>query len=172
LAYERLASTIDRWIQAEPRGLEMTSRRRQGAVLLAGAAVTYVLLGPAGLGFHWTPLVIGLAYLAAALAGGRRGSYWSTAVVLSVFGLGPVAIFALEVDVTQAAAYTVCLGLAVLLAAQLAERGWAISATAVGAVILALGVVYALQPEVELVEEPAVYAVALAVVGALRLARA
>ena len=89
-----------------------------------------------------------------------------------MFGLGPVAIFALEVDVTQAAAYTVCLGLAVLLAAQLAERGRAMSATAVGAVILALGVVYALQPEVELVEEPAVYAVALAVVGALRLARA
>ncbi len=148
----------------------MTPRRRQGAVLLAGAAVLYVLLGPAEIGFHWTPEVLGMVYLAAALVGGRHGSYWPTAVVLTVFGLGPVAIFALRIDATQAATYTVCLGLAVLVTAQLAERGWAITATAVGAVILALGVVYALQPHVDLVEEPAVYAVALAVVGAARLA--
>lgn len=121
-------------------------------------------------GFHWTPFLLGLVYVAAATPGGPAGSYWPTAIVLTGFGVGPLAIFELEVDVTQAAAYVVCLGLAVLVAAALAGRGWAVSATGVGAAILALGVVYALQPRVALVEEPAAYAVALAAAGCLRLA--
>jgi hypothetical protein len=32
--------------------------------------------------FYWTPLILGITYLAAAAAGGRRGSYWATACVL------------------------------------------------------------------------------------------
>lgn len=149
----------------------MSRRRLQGLVLLAGAAATWLLLDTAGIGFHWTPLVLGVAYLVAAGLGGRRGSYWSTAVVLTVFGLGPVARFEYEVDLSVASIYVVVLGLAVLLAAQLAERGWAITQTAVGATILALGVLFALQTELDVITEPGLYAGFLAAVGLLRLAR-
>ena len=144
-------------------------RRLQGAVLLAGAVVFYVLLDRRGIGFHWTPLVLGLVYLVAAALGGPRGSYWSTAVVLVLFGLGPVAVYEYELDVTAAAAYVVCLGLVVLVAAQLEERGVAITPTALGATILVLGVVYALQARVDAVEDPLAYAIALAAIGAARL---
>lgn len=148
----------------------MSDRRRlQGAVLLLGALVFYVLLERRGIGFHWTPLVLGCVYLVAAALGGPRGSYWSTAVVLVLFGLGPVAVYEYDLDVTAPAAYVVCLGLAVLLAAQLEQRGVAVTPTAVGGTILALGVVYALQSRVDAVENPLTYAVALAAVGTARV---
>ena len=148
----------------------MTARRLQGAVLLAGAVVTYLLLDRAAIGFHWTPFVLGVVYLLAALVGGPGGSYWSTAVVLTIFGLAPVARFEEAIDLSAASLYVIALGAAVLLAAQMAERGFAITATAVGATILALGVVFAAQEDVDLVTEPLTYAAFLAVVGIVRLA--
>ena len=36
--------------------------------------------------FYWTPLGIGLVYLAASIAGGRNGGYWSGALVLCGWG--------------------------------------------------------------------------------------
>ena len=147
----------------------MNARRLQGAVLLAGAVVTFLLLDTAQIGFHWTPLIVGAVYLVAALVGGPRGSYWSTAVVLVVFGLGPVARFEYEVDLSVASIYVVALGVAVLLAAQMAERAFAITMTAVGATILALGVVFALQPELDVITEPLLYAGFLAAVGLVRV---
>lgn len=147
----------------------MDTRRLQGAVLLAGAVVFYVLLERADIGFHWTPLVLGLVYLVAALLGGPGGSYWSTAIVLTVFGLGPVARFEYDADFSVASIYVVALGLAVLLAAQLAERGFAITQTAVGATIVALGVVFAFQGKLDVVSEPLLYAGFLAAVGTARL---
>lgn len=147
----------------------MDARRLQGAVLLAGAVVAFLLLDRAAIGFHWTPLVLGAVYLVAALLGGPRGSYWSTAVVLVVFGLGPVARFEYEVDLAVAALYVAALGVAVLLAAQMAGRGFAITMTAVGATIIALGVLLALQPELELITEPLLYAGFLAAVGLVRV---
>ncbi len=148
-----------------------STRRRQGAVLLGGAAVFYALLGIADVGFHWTPLVLGVVYLSAAAVGGPDGSYWSTAVVLSVFGLGPVARFAWNVDASAASLYVIALGLAVLIAAQLAERQVAITTTAVGVTMLALGVVFALQTHLGIIEEPGLYTGLLVLVGAARVAR-
>lgn len=150
----------------------MPTRRLQGAILLVGAAVFYALLSDAGaaIGFHWTPLVIGAVYLVAAAVGGRNGSYWSTAVVLTVFGIAPVAYYEYGADFSAASLYVVALGAAVLLAAQMGERGFAVSPTAVGATILALGVVYAEQTKLDVVMEPALYAGLLAAVGLVRIA--
>ena len=148
----------------------MNPRRLQGIVLLAGAAVFYALLGLGGVGFHWTPLVLGVVYLAAAAVGGPQGSYWATAVVLTLFGFGPVARFAWNVDASAASLYVIALGLAVLVAAQLAERRVAITPTAVGATILALGLIFSLQTHFALIEEAWPYAALLALVGAGRLA--
>jgi len=62
-------------------------RLRQGLVLLLGAAVFAAVVGPEPDRFYLTPLGLGLAYLAAAAAGGRRGGYWATAIVLVAWGL-------------------------------------------------------------------------------------
>ncbi len=141
-------------------------------MLLLGAAVFYALLSTDGadLGFHWTPLVIGGIFLVAAAIGGPQGSYWSTALVLTVFGIAPVAAFEYGADYSAASLYVVALGAAVLLGAVLEERGFAVTATAVGATILALGLVYTQQGKVDLVTDPLLYTGYLAVVGAFRLA--
>lgn len=150
----------------------MPARRIQGAILLAGAAVFYALLSDTGanIGFHWTPFVVGAVYLVAAAVGGPNGSYWSTAVVLTVFGIAPVAFYEYGVDFSAASLYVVALGAAVLLAAQMGEHGFAVSPTAVGATILAVGVVYAEQTHLDVITEPALYAGLLAAVGVIRLA--
>ena len=152
----------------------MAVRRLQGAILLVGAGVFYALLSSAGaeIGFHWTPLVLGAVYLVAAAVGGPNGSYWSTAVVLAVFGIAPVAYYEYGADVTAASSYVVALGAAVLLTAQMGERGFAVTSTAVGATILALGVVYAAQTHFDVVTEPALYAGLLAAVGLVRIVTA
>lgn len=146
--------------------------RLQGAVLLLGALAYVALLsdGGAGLGFHWTPFVVGAVYLVAALVGGRRGSYWATAVTLLVFGLGPVARFTFHADFSVASIYVVALGLAVLAADGLRRHGVAVSERGVGATILALGLVFAEQTHLAVVEEPGLYAALLAAVGGVRLA--
>lgn len=154
----------------------MTPRRTQGLILLVGAALTFLLVGEpsdrdAALGFHWLPLVLGVTYLVAAFAGGRKGSYWSTAIPLTAFGLGSVAVFEYELDVSLAATETTLVGAGVLLCGLLAERGWSIRQAAVGATVLATGAIYALQPHVELVERPVAYAVALGLVGLVRVVR-
>ena len=61
-------------------------RLRQGAALLGGAALLQVAVAVGPLSFFWTPFFVGLAYLAAALAGGRRGGHWATATVLLPWG--------------------------------------------------------------------------------------
>jgi hypothetical protein len=153
---------------AARRTPDVPTDRLQGAVLLAGAALL-LLLDPE---LHWVPLLLGLPYLAAAALGGPRGSYWSTAIVLTAWGIGPVVFFEAEWrEVSQAALYLVCVGAGGLVAALLAERaGFAITAVAISATVLGAGLVYALQPHVEAVEEPVTYGIALAAVGALRLA--
>jgi hypothetical protein len=67
---------------ATPRRL----RFQQSAILLAGAVVIVVVIGDSHSGFYFTPLTVGLVYLAGAAAGGRKGIYWATAVVLVGWG--------------------------------------------------------------------------------------
>ncbi|MGI9064499.1 MAG: hypothetical protein ACR2FQ_11920 [Pseudonocardiaceae bacterium] len=71
----------------------MSPARRSGLVLLGGAAVVLVLASPVALGrdrpldgFFTIPLLSGLAFLAAAAAGGRRSPLWGTGVAVSVWG--------------------------------------------------------------------------------------
>ena len=56
-----------------------------------------------------------------------------------------------------------------LVAGLLAERGFAITQTAVGATILAAGVVFAEQTHLAIVTEPLLYTGGLAAVGLIRL---
>lgn len=67
----------------------MLVRRRRAPALLAGAVSVVLLVGEdRPLDFLWLPLVTGLAYLTAALAGGRDPALWGPACVVTGFGVG------------------------------------------------------------------------------------
>lgn len=55
----------------EPAAKPSAVRLRQGLALIGGAGVIELLAGIGPLDFFWTPLLVGLAYLAAAALGGR-----------------------------------------------------------------------------------------------------
>lgn len=149
----------------------MSRRRAQGAVLLVGAAFLFVLTQIGDLRFHWTPLLVGLSYLAAAAVGRPRGSYWATAVIITAWGAGVVLLIETSLDVSQAAGYLLAVGVGGLVAAALERRGYAIDTLGVAGATLLAGVFFALQPHLEPFDDPRFYALLLAVVGALRLAR-
>ncbi len=151
--------------------LTRSVRLRRGAILLAGA-VAYAALVEGPLGFVWTALLLGLAYLAAAAAGGPRGGLWATGCALTGWGLGEVLVGEGVVETSRAAAAVAGAGAGVLATALLARRGFAADPAGAGAALLAAGLVYALAPHVALVTEPWPYAALLALVGAVNLALA
>jgi len=55
-----------------------------------GAILLVLVVGEDPSRFDLVPGSLGLVYLAAALSGGRRGSYWATALVLVGFGTAVV----------------------------------------------------------------------------------
>lgn len=63
------------------------SRRRSALALLAGAVVMEVLIQQQIVKFYWTPLIVGLAYLAAAIIGARRGTLWAPGIVTTCWGI-------------------------------------------------------------------------------------
>ncbi|MGH2968251.1 MAG: hypothetical protein ACRDK0_04180, partial [Solirubrobacteraceae bacterium] len=67
-------------------------RMNQAVLLLAGAVFLVVVVAPDDARFYWTPLILGVAYLGAAIAGGRDGGHWATACALT--GWGSAALFA------------------------------------------------------------------------------
>lgn len=63
------------------------SRRRSALALLAGALVMGLVVQPKLVPFYWTPLIVGLTYLAAATVGGRKGTLWAPGVVTTCWGI-------------------------------------------------------------------------------------
>ena len=138
---------------------------------MGGAVLLYVLLEVGSLPFFWTPLIIGLAYLAAAGSAGPRGSYWATGVVFACWGLGVVAIGERWVtDVDPASGYLVAIGVGACAAAGLARAGYAIDLLGVAVSVLLAGLVFLLADRVDALGEATTYAALLAVVGLVRLA--
>jgi len=149
--------------------ISAAQRVRQGLLLVAGAVALKVLVGGGTLEFFWTPLLLGLAYLAAALAGGRHGSYWATAPVL--VGWGGVIVWLNEAspDVSQPAAYAFGMGMGVLLAGAVARTGQRVDLLGAGVTAAIAGLVFMLEPQVEVFGEATTFAEALAVVGLANL---
>jgi hypothetical protein len=138
---------------------------------MGGAVAIYVLLELGSLPFFWTPLIVGLAYLAAAGSAGPRGSYWATGVVITGWGLGVVALGEGWIDdVSTASGYLVAAGAGALVAAGLARAGYAIDLLGVAASVFAAGLFFALADRIDALVEPTTYAAALALVGLVRLA--
>lgn len=160
-------------VSSEARArIPFAQRVRQGLALIVGGVVLEVLVGSGELEFWWTPLLIGLAYLAAALTGGRNGSYWATAPVLVGWGAVVVWLNQSRPDVFAPAAHAFGMGLGVLLAAGAARAGQRVDLLGAGLTATAAGLLFMLEREVDAFGDPTTFAVALAIVGAVNLALA
>ncbi len=150
-------------LRQQPRDV----RIKQGVALLAGAGLLQLVVASGPLSFFWTPCFVGIAYLAAALAGGPRGGYWSTAVVFLTFGL-TVGLLAENrgLDVRVPAAYLAAMGLAAMLGALLRRRGFVLDLMGVGGAIFLAGLFYGLDRYwVTVLGRADTYAALIALVG-------
>lgn len=113
--------------------------RRRGLALVAGAVAIVLLVSPVGpLPVHWNPLLVGLAFVAAAALTGPRSPLWGPGLVVSAYGTATVVDRAS--DVSWAGGWTtVAIGLGGLLAAHLGDRGWAMSAASVAWPVVFIG---------------------------------
>ncbi len=140
-------------------------RLRQGLVLLLGAVVFAAVVGPEPDRFYLTPLGLGLAYLAAAAAGGRRGGYWATAIVLVVWGLAVVWVREGRPDLDTAGVYMVAVGLGAIVGLLLARRGVAVSALGLAGTIVLAGLSLAFATQWDELVEARSYAMVVGLVG-------
>ncbi|MDP9384337.1 MAG: hypothetical protein M3P50_03715 [Actinomycetota bacterium] len=140
-------------------------RLRQGLVLLLGTVVFAVVVGPEPDRFYLTPLGLGLAYLAAAAAGGRRGGYWATAIVLLAWGPAVVWLRESRPDLDTAGVYMVAVGLGALAGLWMARRGYAVDALGLAATIVLAGLSLAFATQWDELVEARSYAIAVGLVG-------
>jgi len=145
-------------------------RLRQGFVLLVGAIVFSLVVGSGPDTFYWTPLGIGLVYLASAVAGGRAGGYWAGALVL--VGWGAAVAYAREArpDVDIAGLYLAGAGIGACLAI-LAQR-LGVKADALGAAltVVVAGTILAFADAVPELTDATTYALLVGAVGLVNIA--
>jgi len=144
----------------------------QGVLLGGGAALLAVTAGGDRIPFYWTPLILGLTYLVAAIVDGPRGGYWATALGLTGWGLAVVYVGeARPTDIDTAGAYLAGAGLAGVVAAVLRRRGFLISDLGFAATVALGGVTLALTPQASgTLDDATTYAIALGAVGVLNMA--
>jgi hypothetical protein len=80
-------------------------RINRTVLLVAGAAFPIVMVAPDDDRFYWTPLVLGLSFLAAAAAGRRMGGPWVPACVLVGWGAAVVFVRLAEPDLDTSGVY-------------------------------------------------------------------
>jgi hypothetical protein len=109
-------------------------------VLVVGGVALLLLVRPIGpLAYSWIPLLVGLAFVAAAALTGPRSPLWGPGLVVSAYGTAEVVN--LFTDVSGAGAWTtVAIGLGGLHAAFLGSRGWAMSAASVASPVVFIGI--------------------------------
>jgi len=146
-------------------------RLLQAGAFLLGALALEALVERGSTPFYWTPLIIGLSYLGAAVAGGRTGGHWPTACVL--LGWGAVVAWAGQArpeDVDLAGAYLAGGGAGVLVAGALLRRGFKVDVIGLGAAAIGAGLVLAFASRHDGLVEARTFAIALAVVALVNVA--
>ena len=153
-------------------GRSPTLRLRQGFALLAGAIIFSLIVGSGPDTFYWTPLGIGLVYLAAASSGGREGGYWSGALVLVGWGAAVAYARQARPDLDIAGLYLAGAGLGA--SAAIAARRLGIKADPLGATltVVAAGTILALSGELPELTDARTYAVFVGAVGLVNIVRA
>ncbi len=101
-----------------------------------------VLIETGWLAFYWTPLIVGLTYVAAAAASGGRGSLWAPGLMLVASGMA----MALWLENGRSTADLEFLGVTVLglgaggvLAAFMTRAGYDITAMSLAMTVMAFG---------------------------------
>lgn len=139
-------------------------------MLLVGAFLLAFAVGGESSRFYLVPGALGLIYLAAALAGGRNGSYWATALVLVGFGSAVVIDQRTSLGLASDGLELIGAGLGAVLGALLARKGFAVDVTGAVATIVLVGVVAALRSVVSEVTEVGYYVAFVAIVGLVNVA--
>ncbi|MEO7197482.1 MAG: hypothetical protein ABIZ50_03330 [Solirubrobacterales bacterium] len=144
----------------------------QGLLLSGGAVLLAVSAGADRIPFYWTPLILGLTYLLAAIVDGPRGGYWATALGLTGWGLAVVYTgYVRPPDIDPAGAYLAGVGLAGVVAVVLRRRGFLISDLGFAATVALGGLALALTPRASgTLDDATNYTIALGVVGVLNVA--
>ncbi len=143
----------------------------QAVAFLLGALALEVLVQRGSAPFYWTPLIIGVSYLGAAIAGGRGGGHWPTACVLLGWGAVVAWVSATRpTGVDAAGAYLAGAGAGVVLAGVLLRRGFKLDVIGLGLSAVGAGLVLALASRADALVEARTFAVALAVVALVNVA--
>jgi len=151
-------------------GTRRSLRLRQGVILLVGAIVIVLAIGSSPTGFYWTPLALGLVYLAGALAGGSQGSYWATAVVLIGWGTAVVVVRQLNPNLDTSGLYLLGAGLGATTGTLLTRRGFAVDPLGMTLTVAVGGAVLALESRYSsLLGDARFYALLLGAVGVVNL---
>lgn len=144
-------------------------RLRQGLVLLVGAIAFALIVGSGPDTFYWTPLGIGLVYLAASVAGGRRGGYWAGALVL--VGWGAAVAYAREArpDLDISGLYLAGAGIGATLAVLAQRAGIRADALGATATVAVSGVILASSSHWSQLVEARTYALLVGGVGLINV---
>lgn len=144
-------------------------RVRQGAVLLVGSIVFVLVVGEGPDTFYWSPLGIGLVYLAASAVGGREGGYWAGALVL--VGWGAAVVYAREAqpDVDIAGLYLAGAGLGATAAVAVQRLGVRADPLGATATVAISGAILALSGEWDALLEARSYGLFVGAVGLVNL---
>ncbi len=166
---------------AEPRPAETASptatpaqRRARGIVLILGAIALLALIQTDVLKYYWLPLILGLTYLAGAVAGRSRGTLWAPGLITTVVGVSIALWFrdGRPTDFEFTALAVLSIGLGAVLAAGLAELlRFRIGAMSIAVPVLLLGAfLLAEQQGIDFIAGQAwIYAIGLALWGAYEL---
>jgi len=149
------------------------TRVAQAALLLVGALCLELLVVPDDRRFYWTPLIVGLAYLAAAVSGGRTGGHWATACALTGWGAAVVLVGAVHPDLDTAGLYLAGAGLGTAAGVLIQRAGFEVSVLGLAVTVAVGGLVLAFTTRAPgVLEDARTYAVLLALVALVNLALA
>jgi hypothetical protein len=148
-------------------------RLNQASLLLAGALFLVFIVAPDDGRFYWTPLTIGLAYLGAAIAGGRDGGHWATACALTGWGAAVVLAGAARPDLDVSGLYLTGAGLGAAAGLLLQRAGFAVNPMGLAVTITAGGFALALTTQAPgLLDDARTYAALIGAVAAGNVALA
>jgi len=99
-------------------GAFLEGRRRSALALIAGALVMELIIQQQVIKFYYTPLIVGLTYLAAAALAGRKGALWAPGIVTSCWGIAVILGVKNVVTLNTDASYLIAgaIGVAIALA--------------------------------------------------------
>jgi hypothetical protein len=148
-------------------------RLNQAVLLLAGALFLMLVVAPEDDRFYWTPLTIGLAYLSAAVVGGRDGGHWATACALTGWGAAVVLAGAARPDLDVSGLYLTGAGLGAVTGLLLERAGFDVNPMGLAITIAGSGLVLALTTQASgLLDDARTYAALLGTVAVVNSALA